>query len=704
VAFLDKTEVKQAYDEATKEADQWRKDYTEYERLADNGLMEQLDENLPEVNDGSLAASLFKLAKRVIRKKLSGRATATDTDDSWITEFANIQWEKKILKNANSMATPRRKWKDAVRKAAIYGGQPIITLFVDHGKESGADFIVPYAVDVKLEAGKVSDLDSDIIFWDIYYSKLQVRNMIEQAEAEMIEEADQKKAYQQRKADHAALLEQDPTLGEFDEEEPQSYNKWDVELLKKILASNAIEDRPGNEESRETLEVGVKKGGYHFYIAFQRGVESPFYMCHPKYPNDAVREWSNPDPTGDIPVHYLYCYQDFVNPYGIGIVKLAGGTQNVLDYMRQADILATQLGLRPPKKISGPTTGLDESSMVYAQDANWYIGQATVERLEMSNQVYQQLPDRVAMYQTSLQKMIPTGDTTISGESSGDPQVGKTPQALKMADASLSIDDEDFSENVDECYALVAKSMINTHFANMQGADLLKLAPEEQEMLANAGVEFPVDELGQPTAQFEFDWDEARAAFDFEIDPDADKTQDEEAALDGKLRAYEMTNADPNIDVFLQQAGFRLNRGELLKDIFKQLTDNDKIVEEISPEEKQAMQQTTALPDPATTATTDPNMTADPTATGEAPVADQTMPDGSQGEAGLEPEVQQEIVNVQAIMEQYEVPQNIALAMREAELQNFSEQEIMQLKDMLLNDDQPDGPVSQAELEQAFSV
>jgi hypothetical protein len=51
-------------------------------------------------------------------------------------------------------ATPRRKWKDAVRKSAIYGGQPIINLFTEHG----SDFIVPYAQDVKLEAGKVSDL------------------------------------------------------------------------------------------------------------------------------------------------------------------------------------------------------------------------------------------------------------------------------------------------------------------------------------------------------------------------------------------------------------------------------------------------------------------------------------------------------------------------------------------------------------------
>ncbi len=634
MAFLDQDEVHKAYADATAEADIWRADYPQYERLMDNGLMENMDENLPEVNDGSLAASLFKLAKRVIKKKMSGRAKALDTDDAWITELANIQWENNILKNARKMASPRRKWKDAVRKAAGYGGQPIITLFVENGSYTGADFIVPYAQDVKLEAGKCSDEDSDVIFWDIYYTKLQVKNMIEQAEAEM---------------------------KEAKETNTEAYNTWDIEKLKEVLEANSDEDRPGNNEHRERLEKGAMKSGIHFYIAYQRGINAPFYMCHKK---QVVREWSNPDPTGDVPVHYLYCYQDFINPYGIGIVKLAGGTQNVLDYMRQADILATQLGLRPPKLISGSTDDLDEESMVYAQDANWYAGNARVERMEMSNQVYSQLPERIGMYQTSLQKILPMGDTSISGSNSGDPQVGKTPQALKMADASLSIDDEDFSENVEETWAVVAKSMINTHFANMQGSDLVKLSDEEREIITNAGLPWPVDEATGELIGNELDvlWDEVRATFDFEIDADADKTQDEEAALEGKLRAYEMINADPNIDAYLQMSGKRLDRGELLSDIFSQLTDNDKIIQDISPEEQQ---QAAAEQDMMAQ---EPQAESDPALEGE--VVD----------------AEQESVNLQAVMEEYNIDEGRAMAMLEAEKQGFSPEEI---QEALVRNSQP---------------
>ena len=135
-------ELFKLYVDSKKEADQWRENYHEYERLADNGLLENLDPALPEVNDGSLSASLFKLPKRIINSTLKGRAVATSRDDSWLTELANMQWENEIVPNANSQAPFIRKWKDAVRKSAIYGSVPLITLFVERGNYTGADFVV----------------------------------------------------------------------------------------------------------------------------------------------------------------------------------------------------------------------------------------------------------------------------------------------------------------------------------------------------------------------------------------------------------------------------------------------------------------------------------------------------------------------------------------------------------------------------------
>lgn len=667
MAFFEKDEIYDIYVESKDEARQWREDYHEYERLADNDLIDDLDENLPEVNDGSLAASLFKLPKRIVNSKLEGRAKALDADDAWITELANIEWVNNIIPNANSQAPFHRKWKDAVRKAAIYGGQPIINLFVENGSYTGSDFIVPQAQDVTLEVGKVSDYDSQIIFWDVYYTKQQVRTMIEQAEAE------------------------DKEFGDVD-----GYNKWDIKALKEIVESKQEEDRPSDEEVNKKLDKGVKKSGIHFFIALQRGVEAPFYMFYTgaegskqkKEKVKCVREWSNPDPTGDVPIHYLYCYQDFQNPYGIGIVKLAGGTQNVLDYMRQADVLATQIGIRPPIAVAGNTSTTDFDSLVYAQDALWITGEAEVQKQELANGIYQELPNRISMYKTSLNQLIPTGDTSISS-TAGDPNYSKTPAGVKFQAASLSIDDEDFKDNFYMTYAAVSKSMINTHFANMQGEDFMKLSDEERDLLMRAGLDFPVDEMGSPTNDLQVIWDEARATFDFEVDPEADKSKDDEQRLEGLKQVSEFIK-DPAV---MQLIGTgqplilgtkKIDPGELIAEMIALATDNDKIIQDVTPEDQEAMAAEDQLMQEEQMAAEEEALMQE-----QAPPEEQLAPqeglpmelpeqageEGGQVSMDVTPE--QAAQNVQLVMEQMGVDQQTAALILEADRQGFDADEIM---------------------------
>lgn len=647
-------ELFKLYESSKSESTQWREDYHEYERLADNGLLENLDPSLPETNDGSLSASLFKLPKRIINSSIKGRAFATDRDDAWLTELANIRWEKKIIPNANSQAPFIRKWKDAVRKSAIYGSVPLITLFVERGNYTGADFIVAQPQDVTLEAGKVSDYDSDVIFWDIYYSKSQVKDLLKQAKEEIKENKAAKKAYDK------AVQEAKDNDTEYEEEEPVPYNKWNVEELKEILKKPEPEDeRDPDDDHRERDGKDVKQKGYRFCIAFQRGVNAPFKMYY-KDSKKVVREWSNPDPTGDVPVHLLYCYQDFINPYGVGIVKLAGGTQNVLDNARQVDVLATQLGFRPPIAVSGDVESADLDTFIYEQDAIWEVGNAEVKRQEISNQVYSQLPTRMQMYKQSLNNILPMGDTSVSA-GAGDPLASKTPAGVKLAEANLSIDDEDFKDNVDMTYAAVAKSMINTDFANMQGSDLMKLSDEERELLIKGGMDWPTDpETGEiiETNELEILWDEVRANFDFEIDPDDDKAKDDEKRLEGLMKVLELKATDPTLEQSLMMAGKKLNVGELMGSIIALSTDNDKILEDITPEEQQNMEQEQMMPQQAT----DPTM--------EQPMeAEEPMPEAQ--------EPQPQNPEVELLMQAYGVSEGTAQAMLEAEAQGYSQDEIL---------------------------
>lgn len=572
MAFFDKTDLKDLYTRAKDESHEWRKDYQEYERLADNGLIEDLDETLPEVNDGTLAAALFKLPKRIVNSELKGRFDSLDSNDSWITELANIYWENKIIPNADYKAPWARKWKDAVRKAAIYGSQPIISLLIDDGNGgTKPDIDIPYAQDVRLEPGKVSDQDSDIIFWDVYYTKKQVKDLIEQAKAET-------------------------------KENPQDgYNKWDVPALEDILkrVNDAEEERDSDETHEDKKERSVVRGGVKFCIAFQRGVKAPFYMYYSDT-NKAVREWENPDPTGDIPVKYLYCYQDFNNPYGIGIAKLGGGTQNVLDELRRLHVLATQIGIRPPIKVRGDEDQIDFDSLIYAQEQPWILGSAEVEEVNMANGVYQQLAGSISMYKTSLYDILPVGDTSVSGTDSGDPNYSKTPAGVKFQQQNLSIDDEDFKDNLYMTYEAVAEDLINITFANMQGSDLLNLSNDEMKILASAGLEVPMDEMGEPaTNELEVLWDEVRATFKFEMEAEESKSTEDEEMVGNIVKALELRASDPNFDISMQQSGYQFNLGEAYYTLMSKITKNDKIVTEITADDMAAQQGQQVSPEEA---------------------------------------------------------------------------------------------------------
>jgi hypothetical protein len=617
--FLKKPELKRIYEESKSEQLVWQEDYPVFERLANNDLLDNLDENLPEVNDGSLAAALFKLPKRIISSNLSGKVKAIDRDEAWLSELANLQWTNKIVPEANSQAPFIRKWKDAVRKAGIYGSVPLITIFVERGESATSDFIVGQPQDVSLEPGKISDSDSDVVFWDIYYTKLQIENIIEQAKES------------KKKAKEDGVKESE-------------YSKWDIAALEDIIKGAGEEERVGSNGPKTERDKGQGVKGYKFFVAFQRGAEAPFHMFFTGKNKKCVREWTNPDPTGDIPIHYLYCYQDFINPYGIGIVKLAGGTQNVLDYFRQADVLATQQGIRPPVKIGGDTSETDFDSIVYAQDAQWYVGNAMVERQELANGIYSQLPNRIAMYKTSLNQLIPLGDTSI-GASAGDPQYSKTPAGVKFQAASLSIDDEDFKDNLYITYEMVAKSMINTLFASMQGHDLMRLSDEEKELLVKGGMIFPENEVGETSNEIDVAWDDVRASFNFEVDPEIDKTKDDADKLEGLLKVAELRAANPMLDQELMASGKQLNIGELMSEIIRLTSDSDKIVVDITPEDQ-----------------------ANAEIEGESEEVEEEAP----------VEATPEQVNVQSVMKEYGVDENTALAALSAEAQGEDPKMIME--------------------------
>jgi len=556
--YLEKTELKDTYAEAERVAVDWFKPFDEYERLAGNKLSKSLGKNMPRVNDGSLAASLLETPMNVLPSMQPGKFTSTSRKDAWLNELANIIWKTKVVPNANTQANFFDKEQIALYRALKYGAQPRYNFFVSTDTYTGSDWSLPYIRNVKLEPGKFSVEDCDYVFLDIYYTKIQLKKIIEDQKSE----AKSAKA-EGRKAD----------------------SSWDTDNLQKLadmaMTSKQMEEQNINERDKQVFSSGIK-----VTACFNRGVDAPFYMFSKHLEaKDILREWKNPDPTGDLPITMQYCYENLESPYGIGRVELAGPTQNVLDYMTQAHVLATQLGLQPPVKVAGAVDAANLNSFVHTPNAMWLTGQTTVDLLDNTSKVYSQFPANFGLYKSQLQTLQGRTDGSVSA-TSGNPSFSKTSAGVAQQQERTNSQDNYLRNKADTASAKMAQKMMNVHMAQMQGADILDIAEEDRDRLEKSGYFDDNPQTVEPSLnEIPILYDELHETFKFEYDarPEAD---DEEK--NRWLELIDIATSNPNVLPAVQASGYEFNIGEAFKKVISASGADgwDKVLVKMDPEQQ----------------------------------------------------------------------------------------------------------------------
>lgn len=631
--YLSKDELQESYTEAEKKALDWYKPFDEYERIANNKLSKKLGKNMPRVNDGSLAASLLETPMLVLPSMQPGKFISQGQKKPWLNEIANIIWRDKIVPNANTQATFFDKEQIVLYRALKYGAQPRYNFFVSSERYTGSDWSLPYIRNVKLEPGKFSVDDCDYVFLDIYYTKHQLKNIIEQQKDEI-----KRAKAEGRKPD----------------------TTWNVDALKRLadmgMTSKEMEEQNINEREKQISASGIK-----VTACFQRGIGAPFYLFSKHLPDkECLREWKNPDPTGDLPITMQYCYETLESPIGIGRVELAGPTQNVLDYMTQAHVLATQIGLQPPKKLSGAIDQTNLNSLTFTPDAIWQTGTANVDIVQTATSVYSQFPANFGLYKAQLQNLQGRTDGSISSES-GDPGFSKTQAGVKMQESRTNAQDNYLRNKADTAAAKMAEKMMNVHMANMSGADILDIAKEDLERLTKAGYFDDNPETPEPSiTELPVIYEELQDTFKFEFDPRP------EADEDDKNRWVELINiatSNPNLIPAMQASGYEFNLGEAFKKVIAASGADgwDKVLVELNPEDMAAQQMPGEMPQEGMEQPTE--QMQDPQEPIEVPEQPPATPE-------QDPEV------LQAIMAEYGVDEGGAMAVIEAERQGFSPEEI----------------------------
>jgi hypothetical protein len=335
--------------------------------------------------------------------------------------------------------------------------------------------------------------------------------------------------------------------------------------------------------------------------------------------------------------------------------------------MTQAHVLATQLGLQPPVKISGSTEQMNLNTIVQQPNAKWVVGQGNVDIMQTSNSVYTQFPNNFGLYKSQLQTLQGRTDGSVSA-SSGNPSFSRTTAGVNMQEERTNSQDNYLRNKADIASAKMAEKMMNTHMAKMQGTDILEIAEDDRERLEKAGYFDDNPDTPQPSInEIVINYDQLRDTFTFEYDarPEADNEE-----KNRWLELIDIATSNPNLLPAMQASGYEFNIGEAFKKVISASGADgwDKVLVKIDPEAMAGMQPEI---DPMTGLPIEPAMgELPPEMMGELPQeqALDTMPE--QAEA-----TDPEIVD---IMDMYDVDQNIAYAVLEARQSGFDEGEILE--------------------------
>lgn len=552
--YIKEADLIERFSDAEKAALPLHQPFEEWERIARNQPHPSIARNMPKVTDGTLAALIQEQPKRVIQKPPTGVVTGADPI---LNLIAGYILQNEILPNCNAVAAPIQKSWAMTSKSLVYGSQPTFVQVVQRGDYFGTDFTLPYAKDVYLEPGKLSDRDSNIIWMVSWFAPNQIEAIIAKV----------------RKLNRKAKRRGD--------EAPET--GWDVPVLKKAMKHISQKDQ--NSQTPNEKGKNLDQGYVKLVTAFQVGIGAKFYTFSPYLAKgeNVVRRKVNKDPRGKIPIHYMYANVDFSNPLGRGSVELSGGMQNLLDSEVQSYQYVRALSINPPLKIRG---NIPANIIKYAPAAQWRMGSdpsADIEPLELSTRSLEAFPANYGLIKSQILNLNSSTDTSVSSEV-GNPGFSKTDAGVKANDIKLGISDNYMRMQYEDTFQEICETSINLYFAERSGTQELLVDQETADKLRDIA-----PDMVNAKNQVRIDYDTETPKLHFKVDAGSSESEDDQAQIEGLQQMLKDISADPYINSQFQSAGKEIVVAEIYEQLFERyhLTGLDRIIKDI-PEQKDA--------------------------------------------------------------------------------------------------------------------
>ena len=506
-SYLKEDNLLEKFNAAKEYTESLTEPFPEFDRIARNRPKKNKDPRYPNTTDGTTAATIRKLGKRVVQQLPTGYVESDDESD-WLPVVARFIYTEKILPYANLEYDLIQKAWQVIEKGATFGATATYTPFVNHDGYFCSDLTLPYWGDTFIQPGKKSGYDCKFVFLRSWWQPEDIEALID-AEKKRKKEAKEK--------------------GE------QYDSTWDLKALEKAKEMTSNKDEKAktpHEEDRNTRSEAVE-----VITGFQEGVGATFYTFivggtdSSNEETTILRRKKNKDPRGKMPIDWYYHDTDGFNPLGRGIVELVGGLQNLIDADMQMYQFNRALMLNPPVVISG----IPKRKVVFAPNVIIDAGsnpEAYIKPLDIDNSAVVNYPNLYGLQKSQLLNLVSSPDTSISAEV-GNPGFGKTPSAINAQQANISVDDNFVRKMFEAWFEHWSETAINVYFAERQGVEELQLDEDTTKELLDLVKEgkLQLDEQAMALLVNEnkimIDYDTATPALRFRVDASTSKMKED---------------------------------------------------------------------------------------------------------------------------------------------------------------------------------
>lgn len=556
VEYITEDELVTRFEDFKQAAIPLHQPFDEFERIARNQPHASIAKGLPRVTDGTLAALIQEQPKRVIQQVPTGLVTGADP---LINVLAGYILTNELLPNNDEMVALIQKSWAATSKSLTYGSQPGFVQVVKRGDYFGSDFTLPYAKDVFLEPGKLSDRDSCVIMMRAWFTPGQVQAIIDK-ESRLTANSKRRK-----------------------DDDPYETG-WVLDNLRKAIkqakTAKDVQAQTPNEKGKQ-LDVDY----IQLVTAFQVGVGNKFYTFCPDLPKgeQVCRRKVNKDPRGKIPIHYMYANVDLSNPLGRGSVEMTGGMQNLLDSEVQSYQYMRALLMNPPLEIKG---NIPNTALKYSPAAQWRIGsdpQASVTPVKLETASLQQFPENYGLIKSQILNLNSSSDTSISSQA-GNPGFSKTDAGVKANDAKLGISDNYMRKQFEDFFQEICETEINLYFAERNGTQELQVDEETADKVRDID-----PTLVNKNNQVKINYDTETPKLRFKVNAGSSEIEDDQAQIEGLQQMLKDLQDNPYINSQFQSIGKEIVVPEIYEQLFERykLKNLDRIIKEI-PQQKDA--------------------------------------------------------------------------------------------------------------------